>query len=275
MTRHVARSNLGDVMGSRARRPTVLAVIPARIGSSRLPRKPLHPLAGRPLIEWVWRRVVGMNLFDATVIATDDDEICEVARRFGAVALLTSESHPSGTDRVAEVARMAEYRRFGVLINIQGDEPFIARPELEGALRLVSDARWPIGTAAAPITRPENWRDPAVVKVVHDDRGRALLFSRAPIPHPREGEPDLGSGRYLRHVGVYAYTREALLQWVAFPEHPLEQIERLEQLRPTAAGLRIGVHTVASAEGGIDTPEDARRADQRLRDEFSLSVNGA
>lgn len=248
------------------RSPRVLAVIPARLASSRLPRKPLFQLAGRPLIEWVWRRVAGMDGFAAVVVATDAPEVLEVARGFGAMAELTSAVHPSGTDRIAEMVEKPLYRGFDVVVNVQGDEPFVTAEQVHGALAALQTDGRGAGTVAAPIRSVAEWRDPAVVKVVRDDAGAALLFSRAPVPHCRDGEPDFASGLFLRHVGIYAYTRETLLRWVDLPEHPLERLERLEQLRPLAAGIPIGVETVARANGGVDTAEDAAWADRLLRE---------
>ncbi len=245
-----------------------LAVIPARLGSTRLPRKPLHIIAGKPLVEWVWRRVTAVALFDCIVIATDSEEIAEYARSIGAQVELTSPLHPSGTDRVAEVARRFPYRRYPVVVNIQGDEPFVDAIHLAEAVRLVRDEDWDVGTVATRVRGREEWLSPAVVKVVRADDGGALYFSRAPIPHPRGAEPgasDFEENEYLRHVGVYAYRADALQRWVKLPEGALERIERLEQLRPLAAGIRIGVSVAENAEGGIDTIEDAERADRRLR----------
>lgn len=246
----------------------VLGVVPARLGSSRLPRKPLHEIAGRPLIEWVWRRVVDTGVCDEVVVATDSEEVAAVVRRVGGAVAMTRSDHPSGTDRVAEVASSAAYREYSVVLNVQGDEPFVRAEHLKAAAALVATGQWPIGTAAAGIERLEEWRDPSVVKVVRDDAGRALLFSRAPIPHSRDSEPtaeDLAGGDYLRHIGIYAYRRESLLRWVGLPEARLERIERLEQLRPLAAGIDIGVAVVTGAERGVDTPADAARASQRLQ----------
>lgn len=246
----------------------ILAVIPARLGSTRLPRKPLFPLAGRPLIEWVWRRAVGAGLFDRVVIATDSSEVAEVTRAFGAVTVLTDPDHPSGTDRVAEVAALVEYRTFDVVVNVQGDEPFIRADQLAPPIEMVRRGGWPVGTAATPIRSLDEWRDPAAVKVVRGDDGAGLYFSRAPIPHLRDAEPqpqDFASGAFLRHLGIYVYTPDALARWVSLPEGELERIERLEQLRPLAAGLRIGVAIVDPVEGGVDTPADAAAAEARLR----------
>lgn len=244
----------------------VLGVIPARLGSERLPRKPLYPLAGRPLIEWVWRRAAGLDVVDLLVVATDSPEVAEVCAGFGARAVLTSPDHQSGTDRVAEVAEKEGFIPYDIIINIQGDEPFVTAPQLCGALERVR-AGWDVGTAAIPVGSAEGWRDPGVVKVVRNDAGGALYFSRAPIPHPRGREPtaaELASDGYLRHIGVYAYSRAALRRWVALPVGELERTERLEQLRALAAGLSFGVAVVESAAGGVDTPEDARRAGERL-----------
>jgi 3-deoxy-manno-octulosonate cytidylyltransferase (CMP-KDO synthetase) len=241
----------------------VLGVIPARLGSTRLPRKPLYPIAGRPLVERVWRRVASLGVFDEIVIATDSPEVEQAARGFGAHAALTRADHVSGTDRVAEVARRPEYREYGVIVNVQGDEPFVRRDHLEAAIGLVLGG-WAVGTVATPITSMDEWRDPAAVKVVRGDDGRALYFSRAPIPHPRDAAPDFASGAYLRHVGIYAYSRDALLRWVSLAEGALERTEKLEQLRPLAAGIAIGVAVGEAAEGGVDTPADAARAERMI-----------
>jgi 3-deoxy-manno-octulosonate cytidylyltransferase (CMP-KDO synthetase) len=249
----------------------ILAVIPARLGSTRLPRKPLHLIAGKPLIEWVWRRAVAAELFDRVVIATDSHEIIDAVERFAGRAELTDPDHPSGTDRVAEIAARPEHRGFKVIVNIQGDEPFVAAAHLRPAIELVRGGRWEIGTAATHIRSVEEWRDPAAVKVVRGSDGGALIFSRAPIPFQRDAEPmatELASGAFLRHLGIYVYSPEALARWVALPEGELERIERLEQLRPLAAGMRIGVAVVDPIDGGVDTPADARAAELRLREEL-------
>jgi len=250
-----------------------LGVIPARIGSERLPRKPLVPVAGKPLIEWVWRAVAAIPVLDAVVIATDSEEVAETARGFGAVAVMTAAHHPSGTDRVAEVVARPEYRGYDVVVNVQGDEPLIGAEQVAKAAALVREG-WDVGTVATPLRSIKAWRNPAVVKVVRGQDGGALYFSRAPIPYCRAGEPsaaDLATPRYLRHVGVYAYSPAALERWVALPPGELEQIERLEQLRPLAAGLRIGVAIVDAAHGGVDTPDDVLEVERILRAEASPS----
>lgn len=244
----------------------VLGVIPARLHSQRLPRKPLQQLAGKTLIEWVWRRVSSLHVFDACVVATDSPEIAAECVRFGAAVELTSPEHPSGTDRIAELAARPPYAGYGIVVNVQGDEPFVTAAQVEGAVAQVR-AGCDVGTVATPVRTLAAWRDPAVVKVTRRDDGTALYFTRAPVPFRRDGEPgegELSSERYLRHIGVYAYRQEALRRWVSLPPHPLEELERLEQLRALAAGMRIGVAVVAEAEGGVDTIEDARRAERRL-----------
>jgi 3-deoxy-manno-octulosonate cytidylyltransferase (CMP-KDO synthetase) len=249
-----------------ASRPAVLGVIPARLGSERLPRKPLHVLAGRTLIEWVWRRTRSFSELDHLVVATDSAEVDAACTGFGAEVVLTSADHDSGTERVAEVAARSAFQGFGIVVNIQGDEPFVTAEQVAGAASMVRSG-FDVGTVAAPVATLEAWRDPAVVKVVRDDRGRAMYFSRAPIPHARDREPtagELASDGYLRHIGVYAYSQTALARWVALPATPLERLERLEQLRPLAAGLTIGVALATLVEGGIDTPQDAARAERLL-----------
>jgi 3-deoxy-manno-octulosonate cytidylyltransferase (CMP-KDO synthetase) len=244
----------------------ILGVIPARLGSSRLPNKPLVPLLGRPLIEWVWRRVAGMRVLDEVVVATDSEAIAEVCREIGAPVVLTSPDHPSGTDRVAEVARMPAYAHFDVVVNIQGDEPLVEEDHLERAIALVREDGWPIGTCAAPLRDPESMNDPSVVKVVRAADGRALYFSRAAVPFDRDGAASgSGEGLGLGHIGIYACAREALVAWVALAPSPLEQLEKLEQLRPLEAGVAIGVAVVDRTEAGIDTLEDVARVEKQLR----------
>jgi 3-deoxy-manno-octulosonate cytidylyltransferase (CMP-KDO synthetase) len=209
------------------------------------------------------------ELFSAVVVATDSDEIARAVRAFGGEVEMTLASHPSGTDRVAEVSRLPRFEPFDLVVNIQGDEPFISPEHLGTVIELVRQSGWEIGTVASAIDSLESWRDPAVVKVVRADDGSALLFSRAPIPFVRDGEPSreqLASGLFLRHIGIYSYRREALQTWVGMPEGDLERLEKLEQLRPLAAAARIGVAVVSPAQGGVDTPADAERAEQRLRE---------
>lgn len=238
-----------------------LAVIPARLGATRLPRKPLRLLGGVPLILRVWERVREIGVADDCVIATDSAEVASVAAEYGADVVLTRADHPSGTDRVAEVAERSEFRRYQCILNVQGDEPFISPEALKGAAQLVSSGAFPLATAAV-LAGQEILHAPSVVKLVTADDGRALYFSRAPIPFLRDPDDrSLLSGRVYQHIGVYAYQRDALARWVALPPHPLEQIERLEQLRPLAAGMAMGVAFMDEVpRGGIDTEDDLARA---------------
>lgn len=241
---------------------TVLAVIPARLGATRLPRKPLRLLGGVPLIVRVAARVGAMGIADECVVATDSDDVLAVCEAAGIRAVCTREDHPSGTDRVAEVASRAEFSRFSVILNVQGDEPFVRADAIAGAVAIVAGGDAPLGTAAA-LASPEVLLRPDIVKVVCTDQGRAMYFSRAPIPFLRDAADASTLAPLVRqHIGVYAYTRDALARWVALPPHPLELTERLEQLRPLAHGMVMGVATVpAGGEGGIDTEDDLRRAD--------------
>jgi 3-deoxy-manno-octulosonate cytidylyltransferase (CMP-KDO synthetase) len=216
-------------------------------------------LAGEPLITRVIQRVQEHGLVDELVVATDSPQVARVVERSGARAVLTSSRHLTGTDRVAEVAAAEEFAEFDAILNVQGDEPFLAREALAGALGRVAQGD-DIGTAAAPLD-PALVDDPARVKVVTDAWGRALYFSRAAIPHLRDAR-DRGTAVYWQHLGLYAYTREALRHWSSLEPSPAELAERLEQLRALHHGLRIGVALLDEpVEPGVDTPDDLRRAE--------------
>ena len=249
---------------------SVLAVIPARLGATRLPRKPLRLLGGLPLVVRVWQHVIDMAVADAVVVATDAADIVDAVIAAGGDVVLTSERHPSGTDRIAEVARRPEYTKFSVIVNVQGDEPFVPVAAVRGALEMVTVAHFPLGTAAAHAS-PAILAEPNVVKVVCGEGGRALYFSRAPIPFLRaEPETDERDALVRQHLGIYAYTRQALATWVALPPHPLERIERLEQLRPLAAGLPMGVATIDESPAlGVDTEADLARANALWHDLYA------
>jgi 3-deoxy-manno-octulosonate cytidylyltransferase (CMP-KDO synthetase) len=235
-------------------------VIPARLGSSRLPRKPLLPLAGEPLILVVTRRIAELRLCDRLVVATDAREIATVVQDAGFEAVLTSPDHESGTERVAEVIGKAPFSGFNFILNVQGDEPFVAAAAIRGALACLERGD-PLGTAAGSLD-PALAGDPSRVKVVVDTRGRALYFSRALIPFDREGTGDVV---YHQHVGVYAYTRDALERWVRLPPVPEERWERLEQLRPLLHGIPMGVTLFdGAAAPGIDTPADLAWAEAEI-----------
>ena len=244
--------------------PDALAVIPARWASTRFPGKVLAPLGGRPLFLWAADAARRSGAFRAVVVATDDERVATAAREAGLAAALTSPELPSGTDRVATVARE---RDEGIVVGLQADEPFVDPGDLAALVRvLADDPGAALATLARPVTRLEEYLDPNVVKVVLDEQGRALLFSRAPIPWPR----DAGGGGFppralpdpppLAHVGVYAWRREALLSFAGLPPAPLELVERLEQLRALAAGWAIRVLTARGESLGVDTPADLARA---------------
>jgi 3-deoxy-manno-octulosonate cytidylyltransferase (CMP-KDO synthetase) len=256
--------------GPDAGRPSTLAVIPARLGATRLPRKPLRLLGGAPLIVRVWERVVDSTTADRVIVATDSEEIAAAVRERGGEVAMTRVDHPSGTDRVAEVAERPDCLEFDIIVNVQGDEPFVRPEAIAGAAALVRSGRFPLGTCA---TRPSVSvvDNPDVVKVVCGDDGRALYFSRAPIPFLRDlGDATLLNAQVRQHLGLYAYSRNALRRWVSLPVHDLERIERLEQLRPLAAGMAMGVHVVdAPPLGGVDTEEDLARANALWDDLFA------
>lgn len=237
----------------------VLGVIPARLHSTRLPRKPLQALAGVPLVIRVAERVAALNLLDALVVATDAEEVADVVSKAGFRVVLTDAGHRSGTDRVAEVAARGEFAGFDVVANVQGDEPFLPSGALAGALARVGGGD-EIGTAAAPLSA-EYAHDPDRVKVVTDRRGRALYFSRAPIPYHRDTAPG-DRPVYWQHLGVYAFSRPALRRWSSLEPTELERAERLEQLRALEHGMSIGVACLGEpALPGVDTPDDLRRAE--------------
>lgn len=242
----------------------VLVVIPARLAASRLPRKPLRLVGGAPLVTRVWERVAALGLANAVVVACDSLEVADAVHTAGGVAVLTRADHPSGTDRIAEVVLRPEYVPYEVVLNVQGDEPFIPCEALIGCLDMVRERGFALGTAAAPAS-PECLADPDVVKVVTASDGRAMYFSRAPIPWCRDAADAAERNTLVRqHIGVYAYRRAALLEWVALAPHPLERVERLEQLRALAAGLTMGVAVINEpAPLGVDTEEDLARANAR------------
>ena len=232
----------------------VIAIIPARYQSSRLPGKALADIAGRPMIEHVYRRVAGASSVSSVLVATDDERILEAVRAFGGVACLTSPDHPSGTDRLAEVAAELGSE---IIVNVQGDEPLIEPSMIDEAVEpLLADPMVVMSTLRRRIEDEAELRNPHVTKVVVDRDGYALYFSRAPIPHTRTGNPP---ARAWRHVGLYVYRRDCLLQLAALPPSELEQSEALEQLRALEHGIRILAVETNHDSIGVDTPEDLER----------------
>jgi 3-deoxy-manno-octulosonate cytidylyltransferase (CMP-KDO synthetase) len=213
------------------------------------------------LVVRVWERVRSLGLADKVVAATESADVMQVLADHGAEGVLTSDQHPSGTDRVAEVARRPEYAGYEIVINVQGDEPFMRGDAMAGAISMVRNHGFELGTAAGR-RGAEILADPNCVKVVRADDGRALYFSRAPIPYLRD-DADRGARAplVLQHMGIYAARREALATWVSLPPHPLEVVEKLEQLRALAAGLAMGVAIVdAPSWGEVNTEDDLVRA---------------
>lgn len=237
-------------------------LIPARYASTRLPGKPLRMLVGRPLIEHVHARALRSGAFEV-IVATDDERIASACRGFGAAVEMTDPGHASGTDRLAEVARARRWPGEDIVVNVQGDEPLLAPANVAQAARLLAAQPWAaLATLATPLGSLEQFLDPNVVKVVADAAGRALYFSRAPIPWPRAAAPG-GSATPIsyagawRHIGLYAYRVAALLRFAALPVGRLENCERLEQLRALEHGLAIAVALAAEAPGpGVDTESD-------------------
>lgn len=238
-------------------------VIPARFSASRLPGKPLLLIGDRPLIQWVWQ-CARRSGAATVVIATDDVRIFDAAAAFGADVELTSPEHVSGTDRIAEVVRAKRLSPDDVVVNLQGDEPMMpAAVVQEVAQALSARPQFDIATAVAPIRSLAEFLDPSCVKALRARQGEALYFSRAPVPWPRDdvadGLPKHFAGAW-RHIGIYAYRVRSLLQFASWPPTPLEQTEKLEQLRALEHGMRI--HLVELSEpppAGVDTPADLQR----------------
>jgi 3-deoxy-manno-octulosonate cytidylyltransferase (CMP-KDO synthetase) len=238
---------------------SVLAVIPARFESTRLPGKILADIAGRPMIEHVYRRASAARLVHAVIVATDDERIASAVRGFGGAAIMTRTDHVSGTDRIAEVVAAHPCR---AVVNLQGDEPLIEPDTIDAAIApLLADSTIDMSTISRPFADADEFRNPNVVKVVTDDRGNALYFSRSPIPFPRTAALPAPA---RAHVGLYVYRREMLLKLAAMPAAPLEIVESLEQLRALAHGVRIRVVEITHAAAGVDTPEDLQRVRQLL-----------
>lgn len=247
-------------------------VIPARFASTRLPGKPLAPIAGRPMIQWVWERA-SQSGADSVVVATDDERVAAACREFGAIACMTAPGHASGTDRIAEVAAIKGWDDDVVVVNVQGDEPLLPPAlvrQVAELLRLHPGAD--IGTLATPIHDLDEYLDPNIVKLVAAADGRALYFSRAPVPWNRDGAPGgLGSQQRfegaMRHLGIYSYRVGSLQRLAATAPCRLEETEKLEQLRALWLGMCIQADAAMEVPPpGIDTPADLERINQLLED---------
>ncbi len=234
-----------------------VAIIPARYGSSRLPGKPLLEIGGMPMICHVYERASEISVLDEVAVATDDQRIADCIREIGGNVFLTDSSHESGTDRIAQAARELSIDDESVVVNIQGDQPLISAEPVERMIGLLhNDSAIQMSTVACPM-QLEEVDDPNRVKVVVDSAGRALYFSRSPIPFDRDGTFQGGSTQgYLRHIGIYAYYNGFLQKFVTLPPSWLENMEKLEQLRVLENGYKIGVALVEDAPLDVDTKSD-------------------
>ncbi|MGJ4752510.1 3-deoxy-manno-octulosonate cytidylyltransferase [Leptospira kmetyi] len=229
---------------------TILGVIPARYASSRFPGKPLAKIGDKTMIEWTYRNASRSTTLSELVVATDDERIHDVVLKFGGKSVMTSADHPSGTDRIIEVAE--KFPDFSVIVNIQGDEPGIEPELVDGVASLkASHPEWTMSTAAVPILESSHGTDPNRVKVIMDQNGKAIYFSRSLIPSQFKATVPL-----YRHLGIYGYDRDFLLKYNSLPKSALEESESLEQLRAIEAGYGIGVYLAKEAGLSVDTPGD-------------------
>ena len=241
--------------------PKVVVVIPARYGSTRLPGKPLVPLAGKPMIQRVYERAKLAQRADQVIVATDDERIVKVVKGFGGEVRMTRADHRTGTERVAEVAAHAAG---DVFVNVQGDEPLLEPGAVDTAVNaLLEEPAAAISTVATPIKKPADIMDPNVVKTVLDFDGNALYFSRAPIPWVRDSASKT-LVRHLKHLGLYVFQREALMEYPTLPQGEAERIEQLEQLRWMENGWKIRVAEVEHDAVSVDVPEDVARVEKLL-----------
>jgi 3-deoxy-manno-octulosonate cytidylyltransferase (CMP-KDO synthetase) len=248
----------------------VVGVIPARYASTRLPGKPLQEILGKPMIQRVYEGASRSRQLEALIVATDDERIVEAVQAFGGRAVLTSPDHNTGTDRVAEVARGLAAE---IVVNIQGDEPFVHPGMIDEIVEpLLSDASLPMCTSRHEIRDPQDFGNPNVVKVVVNLAGEALYFSRSLIPYPRKSE----GHRVFEHIGLYAYRRDFLFKYAALPQTPLEKLESLEQLRVLEHGFRLRVVETRQpyVPLSVDTPEDLEKA-RALARELEAGAGGS
>ena len=235
----------------------IVAVIPARYGSTRLPAKPLADICGKPMIQWVYEKTKLSKLCSRVVVATDDERVAFAVRKFGGEVLMTSADIQSGTDRMAAVARMIDG---DIFVNVQGDEPLIDAASIDRAIQPVIDGKFDLTSLRVPVKSVEDLENKNVVKVIVDDFNRALYFSRYPIPYSRT-EPAQASEPFLcsQHVGIYVYRKDVLLKVSGLPPSDLERAESLEQLRAMKAGIAIGVLEASFDSVGVDTLEDLEK----------------
>ncbi|MEA3364733.1 MAG: 3-deoxy-manno-octulosonate cytidylyltransferase [Candidatus Hydrogenedentes bacterium] len=245
--------------------PVVVGVIPARYGSTRFEGKVIASLLGKPVVVHVYERALRAHHVTKAIIATDDERVRDAVARFGAEVVMTRLDHPSGTDRIAEAVADSDAE---IIVNIQGDEPLLDPRVIDAAVQpLLDDPELPMSTARCLIHDQESVDNPNVVKVVCDAKGRALYFSRWPIPYVRGEEPNAALGCYWQHIGLYVYRREFLLKYARMAPTPLEQLEKLEQLRALENGYAIAVVDTEYVSVGVDTREDLQRVEELLQQE--------
>lgn len=242
--------------------PTITVIIPARLGSMRFPRKVLADETGKPLIRHVWERATAAKSAPRAVVATDSEEVAGIVRGFGAEAVLTSPDHPNGTSRLEEAARLLGLRENDIVVNVQGDEPELDPGAIDAAVAVLVEKDAPVSTIASPFGPGEDPSDPNIVKAIVARDGRALYFTRALAPYPRQGGTPVAP---LRHIGLYVYRVAVLRRYVQLPATPLEQCEMLEQLRLLEHGYTIAVAVHPCRAGGVDTPEQYREFVKRYR----------
>lgn len=241
----------------------IVGVIPSRWASSRFPGKSLTPICGKPLVQWVVEACLRAEMLSEVIVATDDERIALATVGTGARAVMTRPDHPSGTDRVAEAAGAGDE---DIVINIQGDEPLMDPALIDRIAVALRDApEVEMATASAPVTHLEDLEARTVVKVVVNAAGQALYFSRLPIPFRRDGTPDLASGLYRRHIGIYGYRGAFLKRFVQTPPCALELCESLEQLRALHVGAKIAVVETQDVGLGVDRPEDVAVVEALMR----------
>jgi 3-deoxy-manno-octulosonate cytidylyltransferase (CMP-KDO synthetase) len=236
-----------------------VAIIPARLGSTRFPGKVLADLTGKPLVRHVWERARQASSVSRVVVATDDRSVHDVVRGFGGECVMTRVDHPNGTSRLAEAAALLDLEPERVIVNVQGDEPELEPETIDAAVAALERTRAPMATAAAPFAPPDDPADPNIVKVVCRFDGTAMYFSRSLIPFDRDRRGGADAG-VLRHIGLYVYRRDFLLTFASLQPTPLERAEKLEQLRALERGFRIKVVEVEKAAIEVDTPQDLERA---------------
>ena len=239
----------------------IIAVIPARYDSTRFPGKPLKLLFNKPIIQHVYSKVVDSELFDDVIVATDDQRIFDAVIQFDGKVMLTSKKHQSGTDRVAEICSKIDC---DVVVNVQGDEPFISKKPLEELVKVFNDEEVEVASLMHKIT--SDIENPNSVKVVTDNQNFALYFSRSVIPFRRDSKSQ--NPNYFKHIGVYAFRKDALLKYVNLPLSKLEKAEKLEQLRLLENGVKIKMVETDYTGIGIDTPEDLKKAEQIIQSKY-------